>query len=66
MGDWAIAFLGDWLGDRVLWGGLGDRVVEVIGWAIVFCGEWLGDMRTKLNLSPFLSLSHKQDHEYRN
>ena len=37
------------------------------GWVIAFwVGERLGDMRTKLNPSPFLSLSHKQDREYRN
>lgn len=56
--DWAIVFWGEWLGDRVF--------VRWMSGRSHFLVMRLGDMRTKLNMSFFLSLSHKQDREYRN
>ncbi len=55
---WAIVFLVDGWAIAFFGGGLGDRVLgEGDDWAIC---------KNKLNPSPFLSLSHKQDREYRN
>ncbi len=50
MGDWAIVFFCEWLGDRFFSGGLGDRGFVGGGrswflWVVgrsCFC-EWLGD-----------------------